>query len=188
MLDAADDAALARKDEPHLSTNPAIATDIAPPRMLALSGGGRVDAERDAGGVDTVHVRDRSGVCVLRIRMTDEGPVLTLAGARLEIEASRSMTLRSEELHIQAGRARLDVTGDLEERVAGTVQRHALGDVDVRARRLRMKAMEGDAILEANDDVTLRGERVRLNSDDPPMPLTLAEFEARRRAAAGGVG
>ncbi len=154
------------------------------PRTLALAGGARIDAAPDADGIETVHIRDSAGACVLRIRMTPEGPVLTLAGAHLELSASRSLTLRSEELLVQAGSARVEVLGDLVEQVGGDVQRDARGALDVRARRLTLDAVAGDAIVRANDDVALSGERVRLNSDDPPMPLSMAEFEARRRGLA----
>lgn len=155
-------------------------------RSLALAGGGRVDAVPGADGVDTVHVRSADGASVLRIRMTADGPVVMLEGAHLELSAARSMTLRSEELLVQAGRARVEVLGDLVEQVGGDVRREAAGDLGVRARRVEVEAVSGDAILRANDDVSLRGERVRLNSDDPPMPLTMEEHRARQRALAAG--
>jgi hypothetical protein len=153
----------------------------ASPRVLDLAGGARVEAATDAQGVETLHLRDRGGACVLTIRMTPEGPVLALEGVSLEIAASRSLTLRSEELLVQASRAQVEITGDLVEEVGGAVRRRARGELDVQARRLTMEATSGDALLRASDDVALTGERVRLNSDDPPMPLSMADFEARRR-------
>ena len=42
-------------------------------------------------------------------------------------------------------------------------------------------------VLRANDDVAINGERVRLNSDDPPMPLTWEEFRARQAAPPGAM-
>ena len=169
---------------PSVPMDPSVAAAPGAPRALLLGDGARVEAEADAQGIETVRIRDRAGACVLTIRMTAEGPVLALAGASLEIAASRSLTLRSEDLLVQAGRARFEVQGDLVEQVGGDVQRDAIGNLDVRARRLALEATRGDALLRASDDVALTGERVRLNSDDPPMPLSMAEFEARRRAAA----
>ncbi len=155
-------------------------------RSLSLGNGGRIEAEADTAGIETVRIRDRAGACVLSIRMTDEGPVLSLTGAALEIAASRSLTLRSEELLVQAGRARVEVLGDLVEQVGGDVQREARGTADIRARSLALEALGSDASLRASDDVNVKGERVRLNSDDPPMPLSMAEFEPAAATAAQG--
>ena len=48
-----------------------------------------------------------------------------------------------------------------------------------------MDARPGGIELRANDDVRVTGERVLLNSDDPPMPLTWEEYEARRNEREG---
>ena len=150
-------------------------------RALDLESGARIEAGPDPQGVETIRLRDREGACVLTIRMTAEGPVLVMSGVAMEIAASRSLTLRAEELLVQAGRAQVEIAGDLVEQVGGDIHRSARGNLDVRARRVAATATAGDAVIRAADDVAITGERVRLNSDDPPMPLSMAEFEARRR-------
>jgi hypothetical protein len=76
-------------------------------------------------------------------------------------------------------------------RFSGAAIELAAGAIDLSCERLRVRsageiAMEAGAgvAIRANDDVALDGERVLLNSADPPMPLTLEEHRARQRARA----
>ncbi|MFS8070399.1 MAG: hypothetical protein ACMG6S_28890 [Byssovorax sp.] len=130
-------------------------TPIGAATQVILPSGRRLEAELEPGGADVLRIRARDGQCVLTVRITDEGPVLSFSGATLELEARR-----------------LDVScDDLRLRVGGAAVVDIGGDVDARV---------------ANDDVALKGERVLLNSDDPPMPLSMAEYRARRLAASQG--
>lgn len=151
---------------------------LAPSAALPLASGRRVEVI-EGSEADTIVVRASSGECVLTVRVTDAGPVLSFRAAALELDAA-SLSLGCDDLRIQArSSASIDVGGDLRERVGGSVRREAAGSSTTAARDVALQASPGGVVVEANDDVTVRGERVRLNSDDPPMPLSWEEARAR---------
>ncbi len=159
----------------------------APARTITLASGRSLQIA-EQGREEHIHVRAPDGQIVLSLRLTEEGPVLSIAAVSLEIAAQKHLTLKSETLAIQtSGDATLDVGGSLHERTRG----HAIRDVGKasieRAREVSIEAAPGGVVVKANDDVSITGERVRLNSDDPPMPLTWEEHharQARKRAVA----
>ena len=151
---------------------------------MILPSGRRLEAELDGGGADVVRIRARDGQCVLTVRITDEGPVLSFSGATLELEARR-LDVACDDLRLRVGGgAVIDIGGDVDARVAGRASQEIQGDLRTAARSMALEARSGGMTLDANDDVALKGERVLLNSDDPPMPLSMAEYRARRLAAA----
>lgn len=177
--------------EPAALTEPAVltvssATALAEPasRTVALASGRSIElTESDAG--ERIEIRSARGELMLSMRLTDEGPVLSLSGVSLEIAASKKLALACDTLEIKAATdASIEVGGNLRERVAGHVKREAAGTSATIAREVRVEAFPGGVTVKANDDVAITGERVRLNSDDPPMPLTWEEHRARRAQAA----
>jgi hypothetical protein len=137
-----------------------------------------VHSESDA---DVLRFRAPSGECVLTIHVTDAGPVVRLGAAALEVRAATRLSLDCDEFQLRATKsAAIDVGGDLIERVGGSAHRVVRGEATLEARHARVEARPGGIELRANDDVRVTGERVLLNSDDPPMPLTWEEYEARR--------
>lgn len=123
-------------------------------QTLVLPSGRALETESH-GDEDIVRVRSPKGAYVLTIKLTDEGPVVRVEGGSLEVSAAKKLSLDCDELAV---RARKNATIEL----GGALK------VDANAIDLR-----------ANDDVSLHGERVLLNSDDPPMPLSWDEYEAR---------
>jgi hypothetical protein len=118
---------------------------------------------------------------VVSVRLTDQGPVLSLAGASLEIAATKTLSLSCDTLRIQAAHdAAVEVGGSLHERVRGSVVREAGKSARTTACEVTLEASPGGVAIRANDDVDIVGERVRLNSEDPPMPLSWEEFRARQ--------
>ena len=152
------------------------------PRVIALASGHRVEIEERPAG-ETLVIRSNGGQAMLSIRLTDAGPVVTLSGAALEIAAAGSLALRCEHFDLQAGSASINVAGDLVERVAGNASRQAAGTSTLAARSVGIEATPGGVSIRANDDVDVKGERVRLNSEDPPMPLSWEEFQAGQQNA-----
>jgi hypothetical protein len=147
---------------------------------------GRSIEVTEGGADDRIEIRSTGGEIVLSVRITDEGPVLSLSGVSLEISASKKLALKCDTLEIKAATdASVDVGGSLRERVGGSVRREAAGASTVTAREMKLDAFPGGIVLRANDDVAITGERVRLNSDDPPMPLTWEEHRERRALAEG---
>ncbi|MEP7121468.1 MAG: hypothetical protein ABJE95_11180 [Byssovorax sp.] len=148
-----------------------------------LPSGRRLEAELDATGADVLRIRAHDGQCVLTVRITDEGPVLSFSGASLELDARR-LDIACDDLRVRVGgSAALAIGGDVDTRVAGHATHRIEGASRTEAQSLALAAHPGGITLEANDDVALKGERVLLNSDDPPMPLSMAEYRARRLAA-----
>ncbi len=149
-----------------------------------LPSGRRLEAELDGSGADVLRIRAHDGQCVLTVRITDEGPVLSFAGASLELDARR-LDIACDDLRVRvAGGATLAIGGDVDTRVAGRATHRIDGALRTEAQSMALAAHPGGITVEANDDVALKGERVLLNSDDPPMPLSMAEYRARRLAAA----
>lgn len=161
------------------------ALDDPAPRVMSLTSG-RSIAVTEGRSEDRIDIRSTRGEVVLSVRVTDEGPVLSLSGVSLEIAASKKLALACETLEIKAAvDASIEVGGSLRERVGGSARREVAGASTLTAREVKIDAFPGGMVLKANDDVAITGERVRLNSDDPPMPLTWEEHRARRALAEG---
>jgi hypothetical protein len=176
-----------RAAETALSPRPKTELGAPPERQaltMTLPSGRSVEAATE-GGDDTLRIFAPGGTCVLTVQLTAEGPVLRFEGASLQIAAAKKLELSCEELSVRAsGAAAIDVGGDLEERVGGSAKRAVRGTATTAATRVDLEATPGGIDLRANDDVRIQGERVMLNSDDPPMPLTWDEYRARQAAAA----
>jgi uncharacterized protein (DUF2345 family) len=101
-------------------------------------------------------VRSPTGQIELSVRFTEQGPVLSFAGAALDLVSPGAVTLDCGSLRV---RARDDITletsGDIVQNAKGALRSEA-DDVSVRSR-------VGDLKLVANDDVIVEGERIRLN-------------------------
>ncbi|WP_437572021.1 hypothetical protein [Sorangium sp. So ce542] len=167
---------------------PAPGAELAPPaRVVPLASGRSIEIAEEGAG-ERIQIRAAAGQILVSIRMTDDGPVLSLAGASLEIAAARTLSLSCDTLQIQAAQdAAIEVGGSLHERVRGSAVREAGRSARTTAREVKLEASPGGVEIRANDDVDIVGERVRLNSEDPPMPLSWEEFRARQ-ALAGGPG
>lgn len=146
-------------------TLPAIApARLQRPGVMKL-GSGRSVAVVEVSGEEHVEIRAASGEMLVSVRLTDQGPVFSLAGASLEVTAARSLSLAAENIKIAASKHLSLEAGELHR---------------VKARDIEVEANPGAVSIRANDDVDIVGERVRLNSDDPPMPQSWDEFRARR--------
>ncbi|WP_437318621.1 hypothetical protein [Sorangium sp. So ce385] len=167
---------------------PAPGAELAPPaRVVPLASGRSLEIAEEGAG-ERIQIRAAAGQILVSIRMTDDGPVLSLAGASLEIAAAKTLSLSCDTLQIQAAQdAAIEVGGSLHERVRGSAVREAGRSARTTAREVKVEASPGGVEIRANDDVDIVGERVRLNSEDPPMPLSWEEFRARQ-ALAGGPG
>ena len=150
-------------------TWPAVAPTIAPalaqrPGTVRLSSGRSVSVV-EVLGEDRVDIRAASGEMLVSVRLTDQGAVFSVSGASLDVTAARSLSLSAETVQISAGKHLSMEAGEL---------------ARVKARDVELEAAPGAVSIRANDDVDIVGERVRLNSEDPPMPHSWDEFRARR--------
>ncbi|WP_437877335.1 hypothetical protein [Sorangium sp. So ce513] len=152
-------------------------------RVVSLASGRSIEIAEE-GAEERIQIRAAAGQLLVSIRLTDEGPVLSLSGASLEIAAAKTLSLSCDTLRIQAAQdAAVEVGGSLHERVRGSVVREAGRSARTTAREVKVEASPGGVEIRANDDVDIVGERVRLNSEDPPMPLSWEEFRARQALA-----
>lgn len=152
-------------------------------QRVALASGRSVEIAAHAGGEEHLTVRAADGTLVLSLRLTSEGPVLSLSGVSLEIQAQKRLSIGCETLSVAtSGDATIQVGGSLYERTRGSAIREAGKASIERAREVKVEAFPGGVAIAANDDVDIKGERVRLNSEDPPMPLSWEEYRARQAA------
>ena len=63
---------------------------------------GRTLSIEQSGTDDLVEVRSSSGQVELRIRLTEEGPVLQMESARLQLKASEAVEIESKRVEIRA--------------------------------------------------------------------------------------
>jgi hypothetical protein len=63
---------------------------------------GRTLSIENAGGDELVEVRSSSGQVELRIKLTEEGPVLQVESVRLQIKASEAVEIESKRVEIKA--------------------------------------------------------------------------------------
>ena len=63
---------------------------------------GRTLSVETSGNDELVEVRSSSGQVELRIRLTEEGPVLQMESARLELKASEAVEIQSRRIELKA--------------------------------------------------------------------------------------
>jgi phage baseplate assembly protein gpV len=93
---------------------------MAAPTILELQRGRTLVVE-PSGDDDLIEIRAGSGTIELRLRLTDDGPVLELESVRLSLRAARSVDVETPELNVDAdqitlaGKAdvRIDAGGDV---------------------------------------------------------------------------
>jgi hypothetical protein len=119
---------------------------------------------------DLITLTAPDGRVCLSVALRPEGPLVELHAQSLSIASDGVLRLDCDRLEIQAPGGTSINTGSLVQDVAGDVRTRAGGVIDSEAHAQRLHARRGDVALLANDDVTLDGERVRLNS---PREATL---------------
>ena len=114
------------------------ATDSVETRQLYLRDG-RTLTVSGRGAEELVEIHASSGMLELRIKMTEQGPVLQMESVRLQLKASESIELESERVAIR-GTESVAVSG---------------GAITVEA--------EDDATVTAEGEVRVRGKMIHLN-------------------------
>lgn len=71
---------------------------------------GRKLVVSDQGSDQLVEIRNESGMLEVRIRLTEEGPVLQMESARLSLKAAESVEIESKRVEIK-GTEKLDLKG-----------------------------------------------------------------------------
>lgn len=100
---------------------------------------GRKLVVSDQGADQLVEIRNESGMLEVRIRLTDEGPVLQMESARLSLKAAEAVEIQSKRVEIKGTEA-LELQG---------------GEVAVKA--------DQDATVTAEGEVRVVGKMIYLN-------------------------
>lgn len=90
---------------------------------------GRTLSVEHQGRDELVEIRSSSGTVEVRIRLTEEGPVLQMESARLQLKASESVEIASKRVEIRATES-VEVASDNEVKV------DAEGDVRVNGKMI----------------------------------------------------
>lgn len=146
---------------------------------FVLTSGRRIEAEARPDG-DFLRVSAPGGDVLLSVLVTPRGPVLRFEAADLELSAMHKVEIACETFELRAKQGVvLETDGSLTEHVQGDVTRQTGGRARQVARDIDLVAEPGTIGIRANDDVDVRGERVRLNCESAPMARTWDEFISR---------
>lgn len=150
---------------------PAKKTEAAQSSTAVLRSGYSVAIQQQPGG-DTLAVHSPDGELCVSISLTPEGPRVELRACSLNIAAEGDLRLAANRLTIEAASdLAVRAGGDLSHEAAGDVRVAAQGSFRSAAFDQHHEATTGNLELEANDDVSLEGERIRLNSPDASQML-----------------
>lgn len=138
---------------------------------IALTSGRRYELSAQPEG-DRLTVVGRKGEVLLRITMTDKGPLLSFESAEIEIAAARKLALSADDVELVARRSMsTTVGGDARETVAGTRHAQIQGEDRVEAAAVALQASERGVEVRAMGRIALDGEHVGLNDDPAPRPF-----------------
>jgi hypothetical protein len=98
-----------RKEELAVQTT----EEVSDERELYLRDGRKVVVS-EQGGESLVEVRSESGMLEVRIRLTEQGPVLQMESARLSLKASEAVEIESARVEIKGGAVKVHADEDLE--------------------------------------------------------------------------
>jgi len=94
-----------------------------PATQLDLDHGRTAELTSD-GSTQTLEVRSEGGTVELRIRITEDGPVLVMEGARVQIQATESIEMQCKTFSVAASES-LDLGSE------GTLDVHSSGELKV---------------------------------------------------------
>lgn len=138
---------------------------------VTLTSGRRYELRAD-GARDQVTIRSSEGNIVLRIEVTDAGPVLSFTGATIDLVATKNLRIEAEDLSLQAKRTMVVETGgSLEERIHGDHHTRVDGDERLEAAAVELQANKKAVSVRAMEKIALDGERIGLNDDPLPQPF-----------------
>ena len=85
---------------------------------------GRTLSVKEQGGQDILEIRSGSGQVELRIRLTEDGPVLQMESARLQLKATEAVEIEGKRVEIKAteqatiaSEGKLDITSESDMKV-----------------------------------------------------------------------
>jgi hypothetical protein len=100
---------------------------------------GRTLTVSSEGMDELIEIRAASGQMELRIRMTEDGPVLQLEGVKLAVKATEALDLQCKSFKVEAD------------------------SVEIASKGAMKVSSEGELDIESPKDVRVRGEKIWLN-------------------------
>jgi phage gp45-like len=104
--------------------------DTSEERELYLRDGRKV-VITEAGSDQLVEIRSESGMLELRIKLTEEGPVLQMESVRMQLKASEAVEIESKRIDIKATETVVVAANDVEITAEEDVDVDAKNDVRV---------------------------------------------------------
>lgn len=126
----------------------------------------RADEDVDKSTDEVLELITPDGPLCLTITLAKTGPTVEIHGAELHLRAEKRLRLESEQVEILA-HSRLALRSD------GAIEQTAAAAVTSTAFEHEINSTHGEIRLNANDDVAVEGERIRLNSPMTPLPKHL---------------
>ena len=136
-----------------------------PPASITMSSGRSVEVSSGPGG-DQIEVRSPDGMVEIRVALTPQGPVLSVSGAKLEINATESVSLNCRDLSINTtGSMNLTAQGSVGIHAADNVAVRSQGNTDIDAQIVNLNCGPRDGY---NDDALPKFELPAAISQPPP--------------------
>ena len=100
-------------------------------KSLELDSGRQVLVHSDQKG-ELLEILERGGEAVVTVRLTDEGPIVTVQGAHLELKATETLALEAKEVNIKAQEnASVESKGSLKIDSSDKMDIHSQDDIRV---------------------------------------------------------
>jgi hypothetical protein len=104
---------------------------------------GRTVVIRADGQGEAIEVRSASGEMELRIALTDQGPVLSLRGARFEIDAADTVAVNCRHFAVRTtDGVVLDAAGEIAMRSGADTRLRSAGDTYIDARLVNLNCLD----------------------------------------------
>lgn len=147
--------------------SPAASTEPAPPakaslRPVTIALAAARTLEVGSSGT-ALRLRGPDGAIELSVRITAEGPVLHFSSASIEVAETKSFKLDVEQLELRSKDMRVEVTGDVQQTVAGNSVTHCAGRHELQADAVTLVSHGDTMVLDATHDLAINGERVLIN-------------------------
>jgi len=128
-----------------------------------------VNTPTEQRGLGALELRAPDGRVCLTVFLGPNGPEVRIEAAELSIATRGKMDLEAESMSLTARR-------DFSLRAGGDISIETPGHLSTSGFSQSLTSTHGDLHLDANDDVRVDGERIRLNAPDAP-PLRKREPE-----------
>ena len=142
---------------------------LKPQRQIAFKSGYVAESSNNNDD-EVLSIKAPDGKICLNITVTPDGPIVEIFGVSLKVATQGDLSLSCRNMSISAeNELSIRSKGDMNQIAGGDLTVKTQGKIDTEGFSQNIKARLGDIEMEANDDVRLDGERIRLNSPRPPL-------------------